>query len=183
MKKTSLFAVMAAIGLALACNSRTLDDAGIAAKVKGKLAEDSQTSAIKIGVSTTDGVVTLSGTVPTGTEKTRAEQIARQTDGVKKVVDDITVDPNSIGATNAGEKVDEAKKEVAETAKDKLIEGKIQSKLVVAGISGATVDVQNGEVVLKGAVKTQAQKTEAEDLARNTDGVTKVTNDLSVGRA
>jgi osmotically-inducible protein OsmY len=99
------------------------------------------------------------------------------------VVDDITVDPNSIGATNAGEKVDEAKKQVAETAKDKLIEGKIQSKLVVAGISGATVDVQNGEVVLKGAVKTQAQKTEAEDLARNTDGVTKVTNDLSVGRA
>jgi hypothetical protein len=51
MKKTSLFAAMAAVVLALACNSRILDDAGIAAKVKGKLAEDSQTSAIKIGVS------------------------------------------------------------------------------------------------------------------------------------
>jgi osmotically-inducible protein OsmY len=183
MKKTSLFASVAAVVLALACNSRTLDDAGTTAKVKGKLAEDSQTSAIKIGVSTTDGVVTLSGTVPTTAEKTRAEQIARQTDGVKKVVDDIKVDPSSIGATNVGGKVDEAKKEVAETAKDKWILGKIQSKLVVAGISGATVDVQNGEVVLKGAVKTQAEKTEAEDLARNTDGVTKVSNLLNVKKA
>jgi len=178
--KTSLLAVLTATLMTLACNSQTLDDTGITAKVKGKLAEDSQTSAIKISVSTTNGVVTLGGTVPTDTEKTRAEQLARQTDGVKRVIDDITVDAGSIGASNAGQKADEAKKQIGETANDKLILGKIESKLVVAGISGASVDVQNGKVVLKGTVKTQAQKTEAEDLAKNTDGVTDVTNQLTI---
>src|SRR5215467_6454496 len=137
--KTSLFAVFTATLMTMACNSQMLADTGITAKVKGKLAEDSQTSAIKISVSTTNGVVTLGGTVPTDTEKSRAEQIARQTDGVKKVVNEINVDAGSVGASNAGEKVDEAKKQVEDTARDKLILGKIESKLVVAGISGASV--------------------------------------------
>jgi len=178
--KASLLAVVAATAVALACNSATIDDSAITAKVKGKLAEDSQTSAIKISVSTSQGVVTLSGTVPTETEKTRAEQIARQTEGVKRVVDDIKVDPNSIGATNVEQKLEEAKDKIARSANDEAIVGKIKSKLVVAGISGTSVDVNNGEVVLKGVVKTPAEKAEAEDLAKNTDGVKKVTNELGL---
>lgn len=181
--RTSLLMVLAVMMLALACNSRTINDSEITAKVKAKLAQDSQTSAIKIGVSTNQGVVTLSGTVPTDTEKTRAEEIAKQTDGVKRVADYITIDPNSIGATNAGQKLEEAKNQIAKSAKDEAILGKIKSKLVVAGISGTTVDVRNGEVVLKGVVKTPAERAEAEDLVKNTDGVTKVTNQLSVKKA
>ncbi|HEV8486161.1 MAG TPA: BON domain-containing protein, partial [Blastocatellia bacterium] len=58
--------MVAVVSLVLVgCNSRAVDDSAITAKVKSKLAADSQTSAIKISVETKDGVVTLSGTVPT----------------------------------------------------------------------------------------------------------------------
>ena len=51
------------------CSTLAVDDSTITVKVKGKLAADSQTSAIKIGVDTKNGIVTLSGTVPTSTGK------------------------------------------------------------------------------------------------------------------
>src|SRR5262249_12992395 len=127
--KTSWLMVLAVMTLALACNSRTINDSEITAKVKAKLAEDSQTSAIKIGVSTNQGIVTLSGTVPTDTERTKAEQIAKQTDGVNRVVDYISVDPNSIGATNAGQKLAEAKTQIAKSAQEQAILGTIKTKL------------------------------------------------------
>jgi len=167
----------------VACNSRAVDDAEVTAKIKARLATDSQTSAIKIGVETSDGAVTLTGTVPTQQEKRRAEELATSEPGVKKVVNNINVDPNSIGATNAGQKIDEAKKDVTRAASDELILTKIKSKLLVAGLSGVDVDVSNGEVSLKGKVKNSDARTEAETLARNTDGVKSVKNELNVQSA
>ena len=180
LKFVSVVALVTAIA---ACNSQALDDTAITAKVKAKLAGDSQTSAIKIGVDTTDGVVTLTGTVPTELEKDKARDLAANESGVKKVVNNITVDPNSIGATNAGQKIDEAKKEVSRTASDDLILTKIKSKLLVAGLSGIEVDVTSGDVVLKGNVKSSDDKSEAEVIARNTDGVKTVKNQLNVKAA
>ena len=43
------------------------------------------------------------------------------------------------------------------------------------------VDTQKGVVTLKGNVETEAQKNEAEQIARETDGVSKVVNNLVVG--
>src|SRR5436190_22069347 len=116
-----LFLVTCVITVTLAafgCASQTTDDVAITASIKGKLAANSDTSAIKIGVETVNGVVTLSGTVPTETEKARAGEVAGKTDGVARVVNNIKVDPNSIGATNAGEKAGE----VVDRAKDKTSE-------------------------------------------------------------
>jgi osmotically-inducible protein OsmY len=182
--RTSIFlGVIAMAMIAVACNSQAVDDASITAKVKGRLAADSQTSAIKIGVGTSGGEVTLTGTVPTDKEKARAQQIAANEAGVKKVVNNINVDPNSIGATNAGEKVEEAKKEVSKTAADDLILGKIKSKLLVAGLSSVAVNVDNGQVVLTGKVKSTEEKTEAEAIAKDTDGVKGVKDELNIQAA
>jgi hyperosmotically inducible protein len=46
---------------------------------------------LKIDVDTTNDVVTLSGTVPTAAEKRHAVEVARATDGVKSVVDNLKV--------------------------------------------------------------------------------------------
>jgi len=183
MKTLKFLSAVALVTALSACNSQALDDSVITAKVKAKLAEDSQTSAIKIGVDTTDGVVTLTGTVPTELEKDKAKELAANESGVKKVVNNITVDPNSIGATNAGQKIEQAKKEVSKTAGDDLILTKIKSKLIVAGLSSIEVDVSNGDVVLKGNVKSSDDKSEAEVIARNTDGVKTVKNQLNVKAA
>jgi osmotically-inducible protein OsmY len=42
-------------------------------------------------VDSNNGVVTLTGTVPTAAEKALALKIAKETDGVKSVVDRLTV--------------------------------------------------------------------------------------------
>jgi hyperosmotically inducible protein len=183
MKALALQAIIAIVLVAAGCSSQAMDDSTITTKVKGKLAADTQTSAIKIGVDTKEGVVTLSGTVPTTTEKGKAEQLARDTEGVKRVVNSITVDPNAIGATNAGEKAGEVAGELKAEASDAAILTSLKAKLIADGIIGTNVDVTNGAVVLKGEVENASEKTKAEQLAKGTAGVKQVTNQLTVKKS
>jgi hyperosmotically inducible protein len=60
-------------------------DAWITTKVKSEFGTTNGVSATDISVSTNDGVVTLSGTVATQAEKTRAERLAQSVKGVKSV--------------------------------------------------------------------------------------------------
>ena len=89
---TSTSLILAGLFL-VACSSQAVDDSTVTAKVKTKLATDSQTSAIKIGVDTTGGVVTLSGTVPTPEDISKAMLLAMETDGVTEVVSTLQVKP------------------------------------------------------------------------------------------
>ena len=66
-------------------------DAGITAKVKTKFLADTKISGLKIDVDTKDNVVTLSGTVPSSAERARAVSVAKDTDGVKSVVNKLKV--------------------------------------------------------------------------------------------
>jgi hyperosmotically inducible protein len=52
---------------------------------------DDTVKAARIDVDTTDGVVTLTGTVSSQAERTRALQLARETEGVKTVHDRLVV--------------------------------------------------------------------------------------------
>jgi hyperosmotically inducible protein len=67
-------------------------DEGISATVKSKLLLDPDTSGLRIDVDTDKGVVTLTGTVKTGAEKTEAVEIARGVTGVTSVIDRLTVE-------------------------------------------------------------------------------------------
>ena len=60
-------------------------DAWITTKVKTELATAKHVKASDISVETSDGVVTLSGTVSTKGEKTRAVKLAKAVKGVKSV--------------------------------------------------------------------------------------------------
>jgi hyperosmotically inducible periplasmic protein len=68
-----------------------VSDAAITTAVKTKLLGDGKTPGLKIDVDTDHGVVTLSGDVPTATERSTAVRLARGTKGVTRVVDKITV--------------------------------------------------------------------------------------------
>jgi osmotically-inducible protein OsmY len=63
----------------------SIDDAWIHAKVVAKLIADLKTSERKINVDVDKNVVTLRGTVDSAQHKQEAERIARETDGVKQV--------------------------------------------------------------------------------------------------
>lgn len=70
-----------------------MDDSGITAAVKAKMAEDSTVSATAISVETLKGTVQLSGFAKSQSEKDRAESIARNTKHVKAVRNSIVVRP------------------------------------------------------------------------------------------
>jgi osmotically-inducible protein OsmY len=63
------------------------------ATIKSKLLQDSGLAAFKIDVDTTDGVVTLSGTVKSHDEIARAVDLAFQTEGVRKVISTLQIKP------------------------------------------------------------------------------------------
>lgn len=63
------------------------------AVIKGKLLKEPGLSSLSINVDTTDGLVTLSGTVPSHEEVAKAVRLAMETEGVTKVVSTLQVKP------------------------------------------------------------------------------------------
>ena len=70
---------------------RNIDDATITAKVKTNLTAEGAATLTQIDVDTNNGVVSLNGVVSSAAEKERAAQIARQTPGVTRVVNNLQV--------------------------------------------------------------------------------------------
>jgi hyperosmotically inducible protein len=66
-------------------------DGWITTKVKAKFADEKILNGSDISVDTTDHVVTLKGTVPSGAGKERAVEIAGGTEGVTRVVNALVV--------------------------------------------------------------------------------------------
>ena len=70
---------------------RAAADSALTAKIKAKMALDDVVEAIDIDIDTVDGVVTLRGAVASADERERAVRLARETDGVTSVVDQLTI--------------------------------------------------------------------------------------------
>jgi hyperosmotically inducible periplasmic protein len=70
---------------------QAIDDGVVTAKVKAALIKDPVTKAHQINVETFKGQVQLSGFVETDEARTRALQVARDIEGVKKVTDAMQV--------------------------------------------------------------------------------------------
>jgi hyperosmotically inducible protein len=89
------FAVIQVTGCAVARDQQTVgsyvDDATITTRVKAAYAKDPTVAATSINVETLKGQVQLSGFAKSAAEKSMAERLARDTDGVKSVRNDIVV--------------------------------------------------------------------------------------------
>jgi hyperosmotically inducible protein len=70
---------------------RYFDDAGITSAVKAKLIGDREVHSMDVHVETDNRVVTLTGSVRSEAERANAVRLARDTSGVKSVVDKLTV--------------------------------------------------------------------------------------------
>jgi len=67
-------------------------DGSLTAKIKAKMALDDTVNALDLNIDTVDRVVTVAGKVRTKAEHERALALARETNGVKKVVDKMTIE-------------------------------------------------------------------------------------------
>ena len=170
-------AVMATL-LTLACAET---DPGITTAVKSRLTADDTVKAYQIDVDTNDRVVTLTGTVDTAAAKTQAVAIARQTDGVLEVVDRIAVSPKPTATT--GDRLDDAADRTAGVVTDAALTSAVKTKFLADTIvSGLKIDVdtKDGVVTLNGNVASKSEADRAMSLARDTNGVKEVVNNLRV---
>lgn len=148
---------------------QVIDDMGIAAKLKASLAQDPITDAIDIDIEVDRDQVQLNGFVGSEKARQRAEQLARQTKGVKSVTNNLQVDG---GERSTGEYID-----------DKTLLTKVKAALAGDDIAkAATVDVEvnRGVVSLGGHLNTQRQVDAAVSAARDVEGVRNVVNNLEV---
>ena len=99
MKRLGSVAMLLVLVMAFAaCQSATgksagtnVDDTGITASVKSKLVADKAANLTRVDVDTNNGTVYLNGTVESPEQKSRAEQLARQANGVRTVVNNLQV--------------------------------------------------------------------------------------------
>lgn len=199
---TTLLGILTAVVFAVACAQT---DAGITTKVKSKLAADDTVKAYQIDVDTKDKVVTLSGNVDNQAAKDQAVALARGTEGVADVVDNITVAggaaampgdmPPMGGEPAPGGEGDaamggnapnpEPDRPVGTVMDDAAITTAVKAKLLAdATVGGLKIDVdtRNGVVYLTGDnMNSQAEIDAAIRLARETSGVKSVENKLVVG--
>jgi hyperosmotically inducible protein len=197
--------LLCAAAVAVACSQ---SDAGITTKIKAKMAADDTVKAYQIDVTTQDRVVTLTGKVETATAKEQAVAIARNTEGVRDIIDHLTVDETAattgVGIDDKAEQkaregVDKTK-EIARETGDKMREGAnktgrvmtdgaittaVKSKLLADPTVGGLridVDTRDGVVTLNGTVATRTEADRALTLARETGGVNRVIDNLTVRR-
>jgi osmotically-inducible protein OsmY len=90
--------VLSTVGLVItiACAQ---SDPGVTTAIKSKFAADDTVKAYQIDVTTNDRVVTLTGAVETAAAKEHAVTIARQTEGVRDVVDRLVVNPAAVATS------------------------------------------------------------------------------------
>ena len=167
---------VAQVGEAAKKTGNAITDSWITMKVHSQFIPEDALEGSDIDVDTNAGVVLLKGTVPTEAAKTRAVAIAKATDGVKSVTDQLRI-----------AKPESAAREAAGTTGRAVTDGWIKSKIYSQYLtedalddSDLDIDVTKGAVVLNGAVKTEAAKGRAEAIAKATDGVKSVKNNLKI---
>ncbi|MEH6800329.1 MAG: BON domain-containing protein [Halopseudomonas sabulinigri] len=154
--------------------SQSFSSATTTATIKSKLLWNSNTEGLDVNVTTKNGVVNLSGTAQSEAAKDLAGMLAKDTDGVRRVDNEIRVNADATAAAKAQNTADDA----GEAISDAWITSKIKSSyLLSSNLSGLdiSVDTKNGVVALSGTAMSSAEKDLAIRTAKNIKGVNEVT--------
>ena len=137
-------------------------DADLAAAVLNALKWDAAIPTNKVDVTVSQGWVTLKGEVDYGFQKRDAERAVRRLSGVKGVTNLITVKPQ-VFPSDLKQQIERALIRNAQTDASRI-----------------TVEMEGSKVILRGTVRSYAEKQAAEDTAWAAPGVTEVENRIVV---
>jgi osmotically-inducible protein OsmY len=178
-----------------------MNDAWITTQVYAKFFADPDIKGRNINVDTTAGVVTLSGEVHSAAEHTQAVGKAKTTDGVKQVIDKLTVTPGGRPATadirdkvaatlprdteQAKAQAKTAAQRVGKEISDTWITTQVQAMYFLdREVKGMQINVTTnaGVVTLSGSVDGDAVRQKALADAKSIEGVKQVVDKLAVKR-
>jgi osmotically-inducible protein OsmY len=142
------------------------DDRQLRRDVLDELEWEPSIDATEIGLAAHDGVVTLTGMVPTFAEKVVAERATKRVHGVKAVANDIEVCPPGFSDHNDTE--------IARAAAEAL------GWKTSVPRDRVKVSVTKGWITLEGEVDWHYQKEAAEDTVRHLPGVRGVLNQVTL---
>jgi hyperosmotically inducible periplasmic protein len=189
----TLLAVPASVRAAVPQTAKSADH-NIDERIEKRLS----TSALKkydIKVSVTNGVATLTGTVPTEADRRKASQLAT-VPGVARVENQLIVDLSATGtagtmksktkdgAEKAVDKTKEGLSKTGEVITDSWITTRVKSKFVGEDLlkdSDIHVDTTGHVVTLRGTVMSAAARARAVEQAKEVDGVHSVVDHLTIG--
>jgi hypothetical protein len=114
VRVSSVLLVMV-LGLCVAC-SRKPDDAKISSDIQTKFSQDSGLAGKQLNVQSSNGVVTLSGSVDNDAQREAASRQAASVPGVKEVVNNLQAGPPPAAEQAANPPEDKAKPEAAKKA-------------------------------------------------------------------
>ena len=181
-------------------------DKALDSRIESRIHKDAELKKYKIDVTVSGGVATLSGTVATEAERTRATELATMK-GIARVDNQIMVDLAAAGHPKGttGKVVDKTKeagektKDAGEKAVDKTKEGLSKTGEVITDSwittrvkakfvgddqlkdSDISVDTDNHVVTLSGTVMTAAGRAHAVAQAKSIEGVHRVVDKLTIG--
>ena len=153
-------------------------DAALISKVKSAISQTKRLHGYSIGVECRDGLVILTGEVPTEIDKELAAALAQETGGVKEVTNQIRIAPEA--TPQPGEA---ANQDLAINVDDLELQANLRERVIAVPELKAQrieIKVQNRVVTLTGNVASEAQKLRADQLIRNYPKVTSVTNQLRI---
>ena len=150
-------------------------DAATTAKVKTALALSKRVSVFDIGIDSNEGIVVMSGEVPSKEVRALAEEIVSGTAGVLAVDNQLLV--------NEEVTADPERAEIGERVRDLELRARIAEQLAEVETGDLRVHVHDGVVTLSGDVEESSQSYRAELIALNTEGVREVKNKLAVDPA
>lgn len=198
MRVLKLSVVVTALTLfAVACQRgevHSIDDAALVNAVRGGFVtnHDTRGATARVEVHAKDGAITLTGTADTAADKQLAEAIARSTQGVKSVANQITVSESAANTQQEGISFDEQSvraearaggERIGESSDDARIYNAVRRQLVAhEGTSKRAIflDVVNGNVTLRGMVFSTEARDEAVIAAQKVEGVNAVNDRLKV---
>jgi osmotically-inducible protein OsmY len=137
-------------------------DPDIARDAVSALKSELPYSSENIKVIAKDGKITLEGTVEWNYARERAENAVKRIRGVKGVTNSITLKPK-VAPSEVRRKIEDAFRRSAEI-----------------DASRVTVEANGSEVILRGTVKSWAERQEAERAAWAAPGVTRVDNRVTI---